>query len=91
MVDSEQAKRLSRYIPLIDGGQCCELYPAPRGLDHNAFDYLDFNATHLKVRNRQTDMEYCIPFELIEFISPGGPGAVVRLSRQMEVRGNVLL
>jgi hypothetical protein len=90
--DYSEQKRVLPYLQHVDDGQRIELYPAPRGIERNAFVYVDSNGTHIKIRNDATGTEYYVPFEMIEFISPGPKhSAVIRLRRAMEARGSHLL
>jgi hypothetical protein len=67
-----------------------EIFPPPRGIEHNEFRTLDFTDTALKIKNTKTEVERCLEFNLIEVIGLGTPH-VLKTVRQVAVYGSNLI
>ncbi len=84
---SDFVERVKAYLFILQN-QKFEIYPLTKDIEGNIFEYVDRNGTHLKIRNLLTMKEYFVPLEMIDFANPGQPQAILRLKREMIVRGN---
>ena len=69
---------LKQYLPVLLQRPFA-LFPEPAGIDpsNNRFTLLDYDPTHVRLQNVNTQVEYLLPLVLVEFANPG----VLRLMR----------
>jgi len=80
----EDLNRLSHYMHLLEGSTRVALYPEAEGIGHNEFTYVAWNGTHVRLKNNTTSESLGVPFSVIDYITVGTSGPIIRLRRQMK-------